>query len=77
QPLANRLAMATHDIFLAFEALLLQPGVQVIETVEPGCGDEEIPATIANAIRSESSHALPIIEGVHHQRNGEGNVNPE
>ena len=30
--------MAAHDIFLALQTLLFQPGVQVIETVEPGGG---------------------------------------
>jgi len=48
QPLTNRLAMTANDILPASETLLFQPGVQVVETVEPGRRNEKIPASIAN-----------------------------
>ena len=49
QPLADRFRMPAHKIVLALQALLLQPGVQRIEALEPWRGDQEVAAAISNS----------------------------
>ena len=48
QPLADTLGMTPQNLILPFEALLLQPGVQVIETVEARHRHQEVPPAITD-----------------------------
>ena len=48
QAVADRLGMATDGIVLALKALFFEPGVQLIETAEPGRRYEKIPPPIAD-----------------------------
>ncbi len=48
QPLADSLGMTPQNLILTFEALLLQPDVQVIETVEARHRHQEVPPAITD-----------------------------